>query len=158
MTPIAEFIARNHLTQTKVSEYLKISSAAVSQLCSGKNNPSPQTLEKLINNDQGWKVGMLRDLYDFGRAVDLNIEINANARGAMAALNAEAPVINNDEIPNNYNITGEQVKTLKQRIRDLEDQVAFLQKQVTDYKGLYDDSKQRAERYLQMLENTLNTK
>lgn len=60
MSELYDFISQNGLRQIDIVKYLGLSKPYVSQVCNGKAKLSGEQISKLVNNDRGWDVSMLK--------------------------------------------------------------------------------------------------
>lgn len=61
MSPIQEFIDVNGIKQKELAAFLGIGEPSVSKMAKGFSKPSKENLYKLLNNNRGWDVSMLRE-------------------------------------------------------------------------------------------------
>ena len=59
MNNIKEFLRANHLRQVDLVRYLGISRPYMSQVVSGASKLSPEKMDKLRDNSEGWDTSML---------------------------------------------------------------------------------------------------
>lgn len=60
MANYKEFLKTNRIKQVELAKYLGITEAAISNVVNGKANLSEENLIKILDNDRGWDVSMLR--------------------------------------------------------------------------------------------------
>ncbi len=61
MTDFEAFIKANNLRKKDIAEFLKVSNAFVTQLCSGERTLPPQKFALIKSNNKGWDVSMLKE-------------------------------------------------------------------------------------------------
>lgn len=61
MNEYKQFLKVNHLRQVDLAKYLGITESAVSNIVNGRARPSEENLIKILENDCGWDVSMIRE-------------------------------------------------------------------------------------------------
>ena len=60
MNKYKEFLAANGLKQYELADFLCVTESAISNLVNGKSGLSEEKLIKILGNDRGWDVSMLK--------------------------------------------------------------------------------------------------
>ena len=60
MTVYKQFLKTNHLKQVELAKYLGVTESSISSAVNGRNRLSEENLVKILENDKGWDVSMLK--------------------------------------------------------------------------------------------------
>lgn len=120
---LKQFRQCNKLTQTELGEYLGIKKSFVSLVENGKVKLSEEKFNKLLKNTKGWDTSMLINGSIYAgnnNAGNVNVQIGQN-RASSDARSSGDP-----NIASRLAVLEKENEMLRERLKDKDDQLAFL--------------------------------
>ncbi len=120
---LKQFRQCNKLTQTELGEYLGIKKSFVSLIENGRVKLSEEKFNKLLNNTKGWDTSMLINggIYaGNNNGGDVNVQIGQN----RATGDSRSP--GDPDIASRLAVLEKENEMLRERLKDKDDQLAFL--------------------------------
>ena len=120
---LKQFRQCNKLTQTELGEYLGIKKSFVSLIENGKVKLSEEKFNKLLNNTKGWDTSMLINGSIYAgnnNAGNVNVQIGQNRASGDPHASGDP------DIASRLAVLEKENEMLRERIKDKDDQLAFL--------------------------------
>ena len=114
MTDFQLFIKANNLLKKEIAEYLGVSNAFITQLCSGAKGLPEGKLALIKANDRGWDISMFERRQTIG---DNNSGVVVNGD------NTNSPIDNRHFYSDSPDVLRAQIELLDERIKEKDAQI-----------------------------------